>query len=320
VLIKNGGIVFKNDNLKITNLSLLCDDIPMFLNLSVNNIYTSKNIDAEFSTILNEKSTDKIINPYLTYPINIKGEIPVSGDLKGRSDNYTANFDFVLPKNSDIYFSGANLGDETVKREFIANINVAKNLISVNNLRLIKHIANQNNKINLINVIGANGKIVQSSDNNFYFDEFRVQTASPVNVRLLNLIFKKSILKNGNFECAINLDGSVKLPKVTGKVFLQDLDIPLYDAIVNQIKFNINKNFIDGFILAKNQNSDIEIALKAKNNLKSPYEIEDFSVISSNLNVSEMIKNLNAPLQKTDIFKKQEFQDRQPAPYGLRQY
>ena len=104
----------------------------------------------------------------------------------------------------------------------------------------------ENNKINPLVALKASGQVIQN-ENNIIYDNLKIATNSPINVRILNLIFKKSLLKKGNFDCNITLNGELKLPKVSGKVNLYDLDIPLYDTKIDNIKLNISNKFIKNF-------------------------------------------------------------------------
>ena len=73
--------------------------------------------------------------------------------------------------------------------------------------------------------------------------------------KLLSLFY----LKKGNFECNINLNGDIKQPNIEGKINLNDLDIPLYNTQINNIKIAISNAFIDGQILAQNKQSNLKI-------------------------------------------------------------
>ena len=304
--LKNGQITLKNRDIKFNSINIDYQGTPMFINANLKDAFVTKALNAEFATILSESSADYIINPYLTYPIKIKGEVPLKGSFKGNSENYQFDFSASIPKESDISFSGANLGDSAHKREIAGKIEVNKNIAKINNLRLIRYIANQNNKINPMVALKANGQIIQSN-NEIYYNNFKVATNSPINVRILNLIFKKSILKKGNFECNIDLNGNIKSPKVIGKVLLEDLEIPLYDTQVNTIKLNIVDKFIDGEILAKNKLSDVKLVVRALNKLKPPYVIEKLDISSNKLDIPEIISSLSSQSSKSDIIHKSEF-------------
>ena len=304
-LLKSGQIILKGENVKLNNISFLLQDAPLFFNASVKNIYKNPYIDADFSTLLNEINMDNIVNPYLTYPVKIKGEIPVKGKFKGDADRYSIDFSAAVPKGSDISFSGANLGDDLYKREISGRVDIDDNIASFNNLRLVKYIANQNNKINPLVVLKANGRILQK-ENNFYFNNFKVLTHSPLNVRILNLIFKKSLLKKGTFECDIVLNDNVKTPKAKGKANLHGLDIPLYDTQIHDILLDINDKNINGEVIVNNKQSDVKIDFSAKNETKPPYVVEKINIDSNKLNIEDILSMLAPQTQKTDINLKQD--------------
>ncbi len=304
--IKSGEIFLQKDNLKLNAINIDYNKMPLVINLSSKINSKTDNFEADFSTILNETTTDYIINSYLSYPLKVKGEVPVKGKFWGNIQNYSIDFKTTVPKDSDISFSGANLGDTAQDREISGKINVSSGILSLNNIKLIKKIKNQNNKINSVPSITINGKLIQKG-NNFIYDNFKIITTNPVNVRTLNLIFKKSILKKGNFECNLNLNGNIQAPKILGNIDFQDLDIPLYDTQINDIKVNISQKYINANVEAKNKNSDIRCLISAENDLTLPFVINKININSNNLNIQEIIQSVPQQTSKTDISEKQDF-------------
>ena len=304
---QNGQIYFKNQDIKFNSININHQAMPIFLNAHFKNIYTTKNIVSNFSTILNEKTADNIVNPFLLYPVKIKGEIPIKGNFKGNVQNYSIDFDATLPKDSDFSYSGANLGEVNHKRKIIGKIDVNDNVANLNNIKLIKYISNQNNKVNPITVLKLNGKLVQKGKE-LYFDDFRVLTNVPMSVRMLNLVFKKSILKKGFFECDITLDGNSKTPFVNGIFNLNDLDIPLYDTQISKINTNLNTKFINAQIIANNKQSDVKINLRALNSLKPPYIVDNLDIVSNYINIDDILSSIIPSALKTDISAKPELQ------------
>lgn len=305
-IVKSGEIFINKNDLKLNVINIDYNKMPVVLNLAYKINSKDNEFSADFSTILNETTADYTINPYLTYPVKLKGEVPVKGKFSGNTRNYFIDFTTSLPSGADIYFSGGNVGDIEQDREITGKINVNGNALALNNLRLIKYIKNQNNKINPLTAINLNGRIVQKSDG-IYFDNFKVATLSPINVRILNTIFKKSILKKGNFECNVNLSGNTSSPDITGKINLQDIDIPLYDTQINNIKINITPNNIVANLIAKNGESDLKADINAVNNFNAPYVINKVSIESDKFSVHEILESLPSQNHKSDISKKQEF-------------
>ena len=303
--LKSGKIIVKNDDIKLNSLSIDYETMPVFINAQIKDIYAKQEFSADFSTIANEVTCDNIINPYLTYPVKISGEMPIKGSFRGDLNDYQIDFSAKIPRNSDISFSGANLGDINHDREIAGKISVSDNIAAIHNLRLIKYIKNQNNKVNPITALRVNGEAI-SKNNEIYYNNLRISTSSPINVRILNLVFKKSLLKQGNFECDISLNGNSKEPRITGRAFLQDLDIPLYDTQVKNIKINISNKFIDADVSANNNESDLGLNLRAVNKLEPPYIVNRVDIQSQKIDIADLLNNIAIPAQKTDINKKQE--------------
>lgn len=306
VYLKTANLVFRGDDIKVNSLSLDYHSMPMFLTAQLKEVFTKKSLVANFSTILDEITADLIINPHLVSPLKVKGEIPCTGSFYGQNENYSINLKTKIPKNSDLSFQGSNLGDLNYDREINSKIDVNNNLISIRDLKYIKYITNQNNKVNPIVNLKANGQIQAQGNDDYLFKNLKVATNSPINVRIINSIFKKSLLKKGNFECNITLNGNTKEPKVNGNVELQDLDIPLYNTQINNIKINIDNSFINGEIFANNQESDLKIIFKMINDLKPPYVINKILISSNKLNIAQIFDGITIKPSKTDISSKPE--------------
>ena len=303
--LKNGEIILKNHDIKFNNINISYEEMPLFVNAQIKNIFKNTSIQTKFSTIINENTTDSLINPYLISPLKIKGEIPIKGFIKGTNENYTVSFKTKIPKNSDVSFMGANVGDVNYNRELNGNIEVVKDVAKINELKLIKFITNQNNKTNPLTMLKIDGKIKQIKEDIFY-DNLRIATSSPMNVRMLNLIFKKSLLKKGVFDCNIALNGNSKAPKIIGKAYFSDLDIPLYSTKVDSIDFDMSKSIISGKIIAKSKDNDVDIAFRAPNNLVAPFTIDELNIESNKLNINSLLNSLIQQAPKSDIALKQD--------------
>ena len=302
--IKNAHIEIKNDTVKLNPLTVEYQAMPLFVKAVLKDIYKTKTLEANFSAIVNEATNDAVINRFLTTPVKIKGEVPIKGNFKGRSDDYSIDFTATIPKDSDILYSGANIGDENLKREISGKIIVNNNIAELNNIRLIKYISNQNGKVNPVTCLKVIGKIIHKEDGLFY-DNLKISTLSPVNVRVLNLFFKKSILKKGNMDCDITLKGNTASPKANGRAYFQDLDIPLYNTLIDNIKLLMTDNMVNGEVFAKNNDSDLKINIKAQNRTQPPYILENINIVSNKLNILEILSNVPVSSSRTDIDVKQ---------------
>lgn len=293
----NKNIKFNSGIINFNGARILFDNIDIdskFGNLKLKG--SDNNLNGNFSFLLNEDKADAIINPHLEYPVKVKGEIPIKGRVFGSVENCSVDFLINLLKNSDISFSGANIGDIELDRQISGRIDINKNAINLNNIKLSS----------AQTILKLSGQLTKVKDNIFY-NNFKISTVSPMNVRILNIIFKKSILKKGNFECNLNLQGNTQKPKITGKINLFDLDIPLYDTQIHKIKANITDNLVDGEILAKNKESDLKVNFKAQNNINPPYIINKIYIESNKLNVADILESVKPQSQKNDIVVRQDF-------------
>ncbi|MBR1617091.1 hypothetical protein IJ670_02965, partial [bacterium] len=305
VVLKKGEFNFKKDTINLNSLDINSENISMNLSAKIDDIYDKFQINSQFKGILNETTADLIINPHLVYPLKVKGDVPIRGSFIGNLKNYLVDFKANLPKDTDISWSGANIGDVDFERDIIGKINVEGNVAHLNNLRLIKHVQGQN-KIIAQTELALNGKIKQIQ-NNIFYDNFKIITYHPINVRILNLIFKKSLLKNGDFECNLNVSGNVQYPNVTGKIKLGHLDIPLYSTQIQNIKITLYPNVLYSEVIAKNRKSDIRAYLQAKNSLIPPYVIEKISFSSDKINVEDLLESMPKTKAKSDIAVNRDF-------------
>ena len=81
---------------------------------------------------------------------------------------------------------------------------------------------------------------INKNANNFELNPLVVKTSNPVNAKFFNTYFKKSILKQGLFNCDIKMTGNIDSPKVIGNLNFKDINIPLYDLKILNADINLN--------------------------------------------------------------------------------
>ena len=196
-----------------------------------------------------------------------------------------------LNEGSDISYMGANIGDEDYLREIRSIILFENKKIDLKNLEYLKYVKTQNNKKNPLKMICIRGNILNYKDiKNVYFNNIHIKTEKPLNSRLLNIIFKKSIFKEGIFNCDIKLNGKIQDPKIVGYLDILNANMPLYGTKIKTLNMqfksdnsiNINSN-------GSTLNSDFEFDTHIKNNINSPLKVDSLNFHLTNLNLSEAI-------------------------------
>lgn len=302
LLLKSGGIKFAGEKIFLDALNFNYGNTPIYFNASITNYLSERPLfNAMYSTNIDEISADKLINPYLTYPFKVKGETRMKGRIKGDFDNYSIISYLTLPQGTDITYMGANFGDTQYDREFEVKADFTKNIAKINSAKYVKFIPSQNNKPTAVTMLRAGGKIV-SSGKNLFFNNFNIVTPNPVTAKVFNVIFKKSVLKQGLFTCDLNLNGNVLLPHATGKINFSNINIPLYSTQINDLDCNISKNTINAFIRGKSFDSDVEIISNIRNRQQLPVIVDNLEINSKKISLSRFIEGIShLPKGSSDI-------------------
>lgn len=300
--LKSGSIRLMGQKIRLDALNFTYGTTPVYIDSTLKDFLTQKPyLNTMFSTNIDEIAADKIINPYLTYPLKVKGEVRLKGRIKGDFNNYSIISYLTLPKETDITYMGANIGDTEYEREFEIKSDFTKNTAKVNSAKYIKYIYSQNNKPTALTMLKANGKIV-SAGKNLVFDNFRIYTQNPVTAKIFNVIFKKSILKQGLFTCNLHLSGNVFMPAATGKINFQNINMPFYNTKIDDMDFDIEKKVIKAKINGKSFDSDVEIEARIENKQTFPIVVENLDIKSKKTSLSQVFEGISQlPKGSSDI-------------------
>ena len=310
--VRNADIKLKGQNIVIDGIGMTYGSLPMFFEGKINNFLSQKQkINAYFTTNFDEKSADLLFNPYLTYPIKIDGELRLKGRLVGDFDNYTLFSYLTVPKGSNISYMGAILDDLEYEREISARLDVLGNKVKINPVKYLKYVKSQNNKPTPLEMIKITGGAHAVGDN-IFLDNISITTPNSVNAKLFNVLFKKSILKQGLFDCDLKISGNALKPVFVGNIKARDVNIPLYNTKINDIKFDISPKNIEGVLIGKAYNSDIELLAKIVNKPDFPIVLNDLQVKSKKISLSEIVEGL-AHLPKTNS----DFNPSSPIVFGV---
>lgn len=293
IALNSGEILLSGNDLIANALNFNYGETPFYFDAKISDYFSNlPKLNAYFSTNLDESSADLFINPYLSYPVKIKGEVFAKGRIKGNVNSYTVFSYLTLPKGSDISYMGANFSETDFEREVSARIDFSKNSANVNSAKYVKYVSSLNNKKNAVTMLEARG-FVRYFKNKMVFDNFKIKSENPISANFFNLLFKKSVLKQGYFTCDLNLNGNIMTPSATGKVFLRDINIPLYNTQIRDMDLNIDKNTIWGKLNAISYDSDMQIDMRLKNSLVAPYVVQNIDILSKKISLTRIFEGFS---------------------------
>lgn len=290
--LKSGEIKMTDNRLNLHALNIAYGQLPVYLDANISNINTANPfIDASFSTNISEEAADTIINQNLTYPVKIKGELVVKGKMKGTVDNYNIIGNAVLNPQADISYMGAGFGDIDTKREFSLNANFKKDRLRIHNMGYMKYLSSQNNRLTPHPIVRMSGGVYLKGTEP-YFDNFAIRTQNQAPAGLFNIAFKKSILKQGNFSCDLNLNGNAADPLIMGNISFDGLNIPLYNSEIKQAAFNLKRDVVSGTLTGQGLKSDIKITTEIKNSAKLPLTFKKLDIESKKVSLDKILEEM----------------------------
>ncbi len=241
------------------------------------------------SANITEEDCDNLINPYLQYPILISGETSLKGRIQGTPDSYTTYLTVALNEGSDLSFMGLKAGDTDSKREISSKIKFKGNYADINYIKYFKYILSQSNKqsvYELINVAGG----VKLNKGSVIFNNLKLHTPNPAPVRFLNLLFKKSLIKDGLFTSNLTLNGSLENIKIDGNLTFSKVFVPVYNSVIDNIKIDLNKNTgrADFKLVSFGTTGNFIIDFVNKTTL--PFVVENISIHSDSVSINNLMK------------------------------
>lgn len=298
IIIYSGDIHIDGNKISLKSLNAAFDNTPVFINASVKDLDSDVKFDGYFTTKLTESFANKYINNYMTYPLKPKGDITFTSEFQGSQKGYSIKPKIKLSEDADIYYMGANLGDTSDSREIKADVEVSGSLINVKKLSYARYMTSQNDYTYPLEIINASGKIYREK-NGYSLNTFRINTPNNANIKLFNVLFKKSVLKQGMFRCDLLVNGDINAPKILGTASMTNVDMPLYDTIIKDIDIKFNNKFIKLKLNGKSFDSDFTVDADIKNQSVLPVTIEKIKISSKNVNFDSIVDSLTKVVLKS---------------------
>ncbi len=280
---------FNNKKLYLENLTAQIGDSPLYGNLIISDVFTNPYIEGYFTS----KITNNFITEYLPQSISEKigasGDINFSAKLKGSQNNLNIIPKLTLNVDSDISIDGTSLGETTDKREFEGNININKDIINISKFNYIKYITSQNNKTNPIIFASGNAILKVNQDKIIIPEEIYIKTYKNISARILNLFLKEHIFTRGTISC----DLKYRLGKLIGNLDCQNLDIPLFNTLIKNIKITAQNENIDLNIFGFLADSKIHINSIIDNHLTKKPQINSLNIYADEFDNNKFFDSLS---------------------------
>lgn len=292
ISINNVDILFNGNSISIPTIHGAVDTIPVLIKLDIKDFLQKPVYDGYLTTNLYPSFINKYVNTNLGYPIKLKGELQLKSYFTGNIDSMKATNILLFPVNSDISYMGASLDDKEFEREIKLDMHQISNVFKINKATLSKFIRTQNGTKSKHPYVSANGTI-QIVPNDIIFKNFNIKTHEYTNSKIFNILFKKSILKYGKFDCNLNINGAYTNPNILGYINFKNLDMPLYETIVKDIFATFKQNTIDLKVFGSVYDTEITAVANAKNVLSLPFHIKTLEVNAGYLDLDNIFNSFS---------------------------
>ncbi len=289
------SILFKKQKILLQNLSAQIEDVPLYANIVIDSVMSKPSFNGYFTS----KITNNFIKNYLPQAFSQRvqtiGDINFSTDIKGDINSIHIKPVLTLNPDSDIIFDGANFGETTEKREFTGNVNIDKSQIIINSLNYIKYVTSQNNKTYPITFAVAKGILKYDKNNELYPEEMTLKTNKNLPARILNIFLKTPILKYGSFKCDLKYIRDIKTGagKLLGNFDCRNIDIPIFDTLVKNIRINANNNKIEMNLLGFISDSKININSILENNITQKPKVKSLNIYAEQFDINNFFESLS---------------------------
>lgn len=306
-VINSGKAEISDKNLFFSNINGKIANSDFFINGSVKN-YTKKPIfDIVSSLEINSDDADRL-GSLLKQPVDIKGIIPVSANIKGNVDNWNVQGKMALDKGTNFsYARQMGLPDDKV-RMLTLDAQGKQDKIEVKSLKLdlfgkdneLSHKSLwefdvDGEKENLLHFSGSIDKLKTFKP---VFKNFRIYTneEKPLSLCIFNPGVTKLIksgnekfISEGKFQADLTMNGYVFSPEILGSILFAQLNIPDYKLSLNNAKIIFSKDNIDlDFKDLKIDDSTMNVSALMDYPLETPLMLKNIKITSEYMNIDRI--------------------------------
>ncbi len=294
VKILNGKIVVRNNDLFFKAINVLADEMPILLDGDIKDVANKIRFNVYISSKPEQEFIDKFLNKHLIYPLKIKGDLVCNSTFKGTLPNYDIMSKILLSKDSSIYYYGATIGDveNAIDLSLDAKIQSQKE-IKIKEFLYNKLIDSQNGKQTDLNMLKVKGGINFLNDG-VEFKDLSIKTSHPTDIRILNIIFGKPNIKQGQFTSDLKISGKHTNPRILGIFNIMETNIPFLDTTMKNIECIFKDKFLEISSKGEIFGNDISVETTLRNKLTKPYYIEKALITTNDMDLNRIVSKLKS--------------------------
>lgn len=288
--------------IKITNNTILFDNIsgnlgntvqsPIFFKMLIKNYMKIPVVNGTVAIKPTSAFVERYLNTKMSHPVKVTGDIAINADINGSLDSLAIEPVIKLNKESDITYLSVNFGDTDLLRVIDGKIFVRGKNIVIPKIKYTKYPSAQGDKTYPMTVWEAGGEALCQGmvyiPKTAYF-----KTNYKMPAKILNFVFKKSLIKNGNLYCNLKYFDNGRKSVVTGVAEVEGIDVPMYNIKVKNGKVNMKNDYV--YVSADGSLEEIKCETKAKivNSLKMPMIIRDLQFKTAQMDLEKFVNRLN---------------------------
>lgn len=290
------NVFLNHDKIIINNMAAEIAKMPFYGDITISNIYDKNpNIGGYFTAKLTNEFAQNYLPEEYRNKITLIGDISTSARFNGTQNNLTITPKLTLQPEADVIIEGISVGETSDKREFDGNISITPSKIIINKLDYVKYVSSQNNNIYPILFARTSGKFNILNDNIIEPEEFTLKTNKNLSAKVLNIFLKNPIFKQGTFSCDLKykFNKALKIAKLEGNMDCRNLDIPLFDTVIKNIKVNAKDKDIDINLFGFLTDSKINIQSILENNLYEKPKVHSLKISADKIDNDKLLQTLS---------------------------
>ncbi|MDR1168050.1 MAG: DUF3971 domain-containing protein [Heliobacteriaceae bacterium] len=288
VKISSGNPALRNDTLNLGKINAYAGGMPVLLDGKISDIYKNPALNIYVNAKPTQEFLDQFFNNTAVYPVKLKGDVNLTSKITGTKNNLNSHSVLKVEEDSLLYYMGATIGDPQYPVKITIDSTYSPDKLRINNFQYDKIISSQNNKPYVTPQLNLSGTLNFLKNNDVGFLNFKVKTQAPTDAKIFNIIFRKPIMKQGIFTSNLTINGTASNPEILGTMEITSIDMPFFDAAVNDINLNFKPDFINiaskGVVLA----NSVKFNAVARNKLTPPHIIENIKLEMADLNINKI--------------------------------